>query len=597
MITKEKLSKAEKSYFCGNLGAVYSPEKTLFRLWQPFAEKAFLRLYNTENELVSSTEMRRNNSVFELEVSGDLEGTQYDFAVLENGGLREFADCYSRLVDKTAKRGIVVDMRKNAPDGWESDKPIVVENPVIYELSVRDFSMDESADFKNRGKFSAFCEKNVKNKYGGLCGLEYIKSLGVTHIQLMPIFDFDSDKSEYNWGYNPRFYNAPSGYYSRNNPVLELRELVLSAHRAGLGVIADVVYNHVYDAESSSFERQLPGYFFRGDKEFSNGSGCGNEFASERIMARKFISDSVEFLAREYHLDGFRFDLMGLMDIKTMRRTERRLRKINPSVLLYGEGWTGGLSPLSERFRAVQNNARGLSGFAFFNDSFRDAVRGSVFDVNDRGFISGDSQKSEPVLRAISGNYPKTFWTENPAQTVNYVECHDNHTLYDRLEIALNGTDSQEIMRAEKMAAALLLLSSGIVFLHAGQEFMRTKNGSANSYNLPDSINSIKWELTCENRELVEYYRGLIAFRKRFINDIRGGEFSEINGGFVIKSERFVIIINPANETITLNFDDECEVFIDNNSASDSPLYTSKQLCCERFSVLMARCKNGEKGN
>lgn len=597
MMTKIELEKAEKSYFRGNLGAIYLPKKTLFRLWQPFAEKAFLRLYDAENTLVSSSEMNRNKGVFELEVCGDLAGVMYDFAVLENGELREFADCYSRLVDKTAKRGVVVDMQKNAPEGWELDKPVSAENPVIYELSVRDFSMDESADFKNRGKFSAFCEKNVRNNYGDPCGLEYIKSLGVTHIQLMPVFDFDSDKSEYNWGYNPRFFNAPSGYYSQNNAVLELRELILSAHKAGIGVIADVVYNHVYDAGRSSFEQQLPGYFFRGDGEFSNGSGCGNEFASERIMARKFISDSVEFLAREYHFDGFRFDLMGLLDIKTMRCIERRLRRLNPSILLYGEGWTGGISPLSERLRAVQKNAHKLSGISFFNDSFRDAVRGNIFDVNDRGFISGDARRSEPILRAISGNYPKAFRTEDTAQTINYVECHDNHTLFDRLKIALNNADSREIMRAEKMAAALLLLSSGTAFLHAGQEFLRTKNGSPNSYNLPDSINSIKWDMLNENSGLVEYYRGLIAFRKQFLNELRGGEFSELNGGFVIKNSWFVIIINPTNEKITLDFDEKYEVFIDGNSASDSPLYTEKRLCCAEFSILTARCKTVEEGN
>ncbi|MCH5204858.1 MAG: type I pullulanase [Oscillospiraceae bacterium] len=597
MMMKIDLDKAENNYFRGNLGAVYSPEKTLFRLWQPFAEKAFLRLYDANDELVSSLEMKRNKGVFELEIGGDLAGVMYDFAALENGEQREFSDCYSRLLDKTAKRGIVTDMRKNAPEGWEQDKPITADVPVIYELSVRDFSMDESADFKNRGKFSAFCEKNVKNKYGDPCGLEYIKSLGVTHIQLMPVFDFDSDGHEYNWGYNPRFFNAPSGYYSQENAVLELSELVLSAHKMGLGVIADVVYNHVYDAGNSSFERQLSGYFFRGDKEFSNGSGCGNEFASERNMARKFILDSVEFLAREYHLDGFRFDLMGLLDIETMRQIERSLRKINPSILLYGEGWTGGLSPLSEQLRAVQKNARMLSGIAFFNDSFRDAVRGSVFNVNDRGFISGDERKAEPILRAITGNYPDTFWTEDPAQTINYVECHDNHTLFDRLDIALKDTDACEIMRAEKMAAALLLLSQGTAFLHAGQEFLRTKNGSSNSYDLPDSINSIKWDMLYENRELVEYYRGLTAFRKRFLGELRGGEAEEINGGFVIKNNGFVIIINPTNENITQDLVQEHEVFIDEKSASDSPLYTSKRLCCAGYGVLTARCKTVEEGN
>lgn len=594
-MTKIDLKKAEDNYFRGNLGAVYSPEKTLFRFWQPFAEKAFLRLYNTENVRILFEKMHRNKSVFELEVRGDLAGFEYDFAVFDNGEFREFADSYSRAVNQNATRGIVVDMRKNAPSGWETDKPIAAENPVIYELSVRDFSMDESADFTARGKFLAFCEYNVKNSHGEICGLEYIKNLGATHIQFMPVFDFDSDGSSYNWGYNPRFFNAPSNNYSQNNAVLELRKLVLSAHKKGLGVVADVVYNHVFDVGKSSFEQQIPGYFFRENGGFSNGSGCGNEFASERKMARKFILDSVEFLAREYHFDGFRFDLMGLLDIKTVREIERRLRRINPSILLYGEGWTGGESALSERFRAVQRNARRLTGIAFFNDSFRDAIRGNVFNIHERGFVSGAVERFEPIKRALSGKYPRDFWTENPVQTINYAECHDNHTLYDRLKISLKKAGARRFMRAEKMAAALILLSSGIAFLHAGQEFLRTKNGAENSYNLPDEINSIKWNKLSENSALSAYYRGLIAFRKRYLDELCGGDFSEINGGFLMKNEQFLLIINPTNKKITLNSDEKYEIFVDENFASDSAIYTKKRLCCAEYSVLLARRTTDEK--
>ena len=594
-MTKIDLEKAEKNYFRGKLGAIYSPKKTLFRLWRPFAQKAFLRLYNAENELVLSKRMKRRKSIFEISVSGDLQGFRYDFSVVANSETREFADSYSSLVNSAGTRGIVADMRKNAPVGWENDKSVRAENPVVYELSVRDFSMDKSADFSARGKFSAFCEVGVKNKFGDICGLEYIKSLGVTHIQLMPVFDFDSDGSIYNWGYNPRFFNAPSGYYSCENGIFELRSLVMSAHKMGMGVIADVVYNHVYDAGNSVFEKQFSGYFFRGEEEFSNGSGCGNEFASERKMARKFILDSLEFLEREYHFDGFRFDLMGLIDIETIRRAELKLRKINPEILLYGEGWTGGESALSEKFRAVQKNARKLQGVAFFNDSFRDAVRGNVFDVYDKGFVSGDVRKIEPIKRAITGKYPEN--TNIPAQTVNYAECHDDHTLYDRLRISLKRAGKDKIMRAEKMAGALLMLTSGIVFIHAGQEFLRTKNFSSNSYSLPDSVNSIKWDLISKNSALVDYYRGLIKFRKRYLNELCSGEFSEVSGIFILKNSRFLVLINPANNDKTLDFGEEYEIYADENSASDSPLYITKRLCCVKFSVLIARCKTVEKRN
>lgn len=591
MMTKSELIKAEKSGFRGKLGAIYSPKKTLFRSWQPFAEKAFLKLYDADNKRVFKAEMKRNKSVFELEVKGDLSGKEYDFSVIQNGNKREFADSYSCLINKDGTRGIITDMEKNEPLGWENDKPVSIKDPIIYELSVRDFSMDESADFSNRGKFLAFCEENVKNSYGDACGLEYIKNLGVTHIQLMPVFDFDYNKREYNWGYDPRFFNAPCGYYAVDNAIIELRKLIMAVHNAGMGVIADVVYNHVYDEGKSVFERQIPGYFFRGENGFSNGSGCGNEFASERKMARKFILDSVTFLAREYHLDGFRFDLMGLLDIETMRLIRKKLKEINPDILIYGEGWTGGESALSENRRAVLKNADRLSGIAFFSDSFRDALRGNVFDVNDKGFLCGNMGRFEPIKKAVSG---KRGVCEIP-QTINYAECHDDHTLFDRLCIGLKTSDKRKIMLFEKTAAALLAVSKGILFLHAGQEFLRTKNHSSNSYDLPDSVNSIKWDMVSENRTLCEYYRGVLAFRKRFLNEFGGGTFSETNGCIIMKNEKFVMIINPTNKKLVIDRNNEYEIYADENSASDSLLYLKKGLSCGKHSVLIARCKTVEK--
>lgn len=600
MMKKIDLEQAEKNVFRGKLGAVFSPKRTIFRIWQPFAEKAFLRLYNAENELVFSGEMTRKNSIFELRKSGNCEGFLYDFSVIENGEEREFADIYARCVTADGKRGIVVDMRKNAPEGWENDSFLRFDEPeksVICELSVRDFSMDENANFASRGKFLAFCEEDVKNSHGDEVGLNYIKNLGTTHIQLMPIFDFDSDGCEYNWGYNPRFFNAPSCCYSLDNAVLELRKMIAAAHKKGLGVVADVVYNHVFDAEKSNFEQMIPSYFFRGEGEFSNGSGCGNEIASERFMAGKFILDSLEFLAREYHFDGFRFDLMGLLDVQTMRKIERKLRSINPSILLYGEGWAGGASPLPERLRAVQRNAKRLPGIAFFNDSFRDAVKGNVFDKNDCGFVNGkaDSAHFEPIFAAISGKLSRNFWTKNSAQTINYVECHDNLTLFDKLKISLNDAGSERILAAEKMAAALIFLSSGIAFFQAGQEFLRTKNLSENSYNLPDEINSIKWDLLSENSGLVRYFQGLIAFRKRFFGAFRGCDFEKNGNFFVLKNERFYMIINPTNQKYLADYCGDFEIFIDEKNASDKPLYVKKRLCSAGFGVVVARRIDDEK--
>lgn len=600
MMKKIDLREYEKRAFRGKLGAIFTPEKTVFRFWQPFAEKAFLRLYNAKNELIFSAEMKRKNNIFEYEKRGNCEGFLYDFSVIEDGCEREFADIYACAVTPDGTRAIVTDMRKNAPKGWENDKfmrEIEPEKTVIYEVSVRDFSMDKNVKFASRGKFLAFCEEGVTNSYGEEIGLNYIKNLGVTHIQLMPIFDFDSDKSEYNWGYNPRFYNAPSNNYSLNNTVLELRELIVRAHKNGLGVVADVVYNHVFSAEKSSFEKQVPGYFFRGDGEFSNGSGCGNEFASERLMSRKFILDSLIFLAKEYHFDGFRFDLMGLLDVQTMREIERKLREINPAILLYGEGWTGGASPLPERLRAVQRNAKKLPEIAFFNDSFRDAVKGNVFDKNDCGFVNGKPDFSHfmQIFAAISGEFHDNFWTKNSAQTINYVECHDNLTLFDKLKISLNNAGLERILAAGKMAAALIFLSSGPAFFQAGQEFLRSKNFSENSYNLPDEVNSIKWDLLHENLGIVEYYRGLIGFRKRFGGVFRGCCFEQFDGIFLLKKDEFFMIINTENKFFEADLSGYFEYYIDENRASDKPLYTKNRLYSADFGVVVARRIEDEK--
>lgn len=584
--------------FDGELGAHCAENGTIFRVWQPLAERVELRLCGVDGS-VRNVPMCSENGVFEGFVSGDLDGAHYMFAVTRNGETVECADSYAKSVTADGERSIVVDMRRHAPNGWNDDRPIAFpdsEKAVIYELSVRDFSMDESADFKNRGKFAAFCEDGVTNSHGDRVGLPYIKNLGVTHIQLMPMFDFDMDGGEYNWGYNPRFYNAPSTYYSQEDSVKELRQLVAAAHKNGLGVVADVVYNHVFDVDKSPFQLLMPDHYFRtdGEGEFSNGSGCGNEFASERTMARKFIVDSLVFLASEYHLDGFRFDLMGLLDIETLRLAESRLRAVNPDILLYGEGWTGGASPLDEERRAVLSNARELPSFAFFNDRFRDAVKGSVFNAKDCGYVNGaaDEWHFEPIQAALSGKFPEDFWTDDPRQTVNYVECHDNLTLFDKLDISLGNADPEHIERvklADKTAAALVLLSRGIAFIQAGQEFLRSKNGEHNTYNLPDSVNSLKWDKIAENRDIVEYYGGLIAFRKRFLKEFGERVFERLGGGFMMTAGEFVLVVSPNDEVLRPNLSGTFEVYADSERASDKPLYTVDELCCKGISVVVAR--------
>lgn len=587
------------SAFGGSLGTNCTEKGTTFRVWQPTAERIELRLYDASRELIKRAVMRPKNGVFECRVRGDLDGVPYDFLVTRNGETVECGDPYAKSVTADGRFSVLTNMRRHSPKGWASDRAITFcdpEDAVIYELSVRDFSSDENGSFKNRGKLAAFCESRAANSYGDRIGLSYIKKLGVTHIQLMPLFDFDLDGGEYNWGYNPRFYNAVSAYHTQSDGVSELRSLVAAAHKKGLGVVADVVYNHVFDVENSAFQRLFPGYFFRVEPNtgaFSNGSGCGNEFASERVMARKFIIDSLVFLAREYHLDGFRFDLMGLLDIEALREAERRLREINPDILLYGEGWTGGASPLSETRRAVLTNARELQNFAFFNDRLRDAIKGSVFGAEDRGYVNGapDEWHFEAIRAALSGEFPEDFWTGDPRQTINYVECHDNLTLFDKLQISLKGADPERVMQADKMAAALIFLSRGTAFLQAGQEFLRTKNGESNSYDLPDSVNSVKWDNVTLNRHVVEYYRGLIAIRKRFRRGLidSGRVFESLGGGFVMTAGDLILIASPTAEELSPDISGKFKIFADGERASDKPLYTTDRLRCAGYSILFAK--------
>ncbi len=594
-MTEDIFKRADDEKFCGQLGAIFSRRITVFRIWQPFAESVILRLYDAENKMFFKKKMRREKGIFEYQKMGNMEGVRYDFTITWNGKTVRSPDPYSRAVTPDGRLSIVVNMKKNKPEGWDNSPVISGENPIIYELSVRDFSMDENANFASRGKFLAFCERNRKNSHNEKIGLRYIKSLGVTHIQLMPVFEFDFDGEQYNWGYNPRFSNVPSAYYSLNNAILELRQLVHAAHVTGLGVVADVVYNHTFSAEKCALGRVFPGYYFRGN---SNGSGCGNEFATERFMARKFILDSLEYLAREFKFDGFRFDLMGLFDIKTAREIVRRLRRINPEILLYGEGWTGGTSALEERLRVVQFNSRKVPEIAFFNDSFRDAVKGSVFDAHGCGFVNGGSAEMcfPAIYQSITGEFLQDFWTNNSNQTINYVECHDNLTLFDKLNISLKNADLERIKRADKMAAALLFLSRGTPFIAAGQEFLRSKEGDENSYRSGDEVNALRWDLISENRDIVDYYRGLIAFRKRFLDKFREFEYQYEDGKYIIfaytQNGYFVILLNPTGEEFFPNIDGEFEIFIDENRASGKALFTRKRLCCAEYSVLVARRLN-----
>lgn len=614
---------ADKLAFDGELGAVYSRGGTVFRVWSPPVERVQLRLYEsgTAKAPFFSADMKRTDKgVWEYEKSGDLDGVYYAYSVTIKGRTHETADIYSASVSADGRRGMIADMERAAPDGWENSAPVKLASPadaVIYELSVRDFSMDGSADFKHRGKYSAFAESGVT--CGEMTvGLDYIRSLGATHIQLLPVLDFACKKG-YSWGYDPRFTMAPEGSYSSdpNNGsarIRELRELVMAAHEKGLGVVADVVFNHSFSAEESAFGQTFPHYYYRGEKGYSNGSGCGNEFASERKMAGRVIKDSLCFLAREYKLDGFRFDLMGLIDINTLNDCEKALRKINPDILLYGEGWTGGASPMPEELRAVKKNARLVPRFAMFGDDFRDAIKGSVFSAEDRGYVNGaaDTRRAEMIKSGLAGGvfHPEInidkerLWTDDPLQCINYVECHDNLTLADKLALSMPEADEERRIAADRMAAALVLLAQGIPFIQAGQEFMRSKplkdGYDCNSYCSPDSVNSLKWDKAAEYADTVEYYRGLIALRKKFpqfrlrtaeeiragltFADLGKGAFAEMPGGGL------VLVVNPTEEPLRVVLGGEHIVYADGERASAQPLYTAGNITeVSPVSILLAR--------
>lgn len=612
-----------------DLGAIYHKDHTEFRVWSPLAEKACVKLYLSAAASTphSTAAMTKNGGVWEAAVSGDLHGVYYTYEFTCGDSVRETIDIYARTAGANGVRGMVTDLSRTDPDGWESDRPVTLESytdAVIYEIHVRDFSSDKSGNFVLRGKFGAFCENGVTNGFGDVIGLDYIASLGVTHIHLLPVCDFRTvDESDpeagFNWGYDPLNYNLPEGSYSTdpNNGTLrirQLKELIHAVHRKGMGVILDVVYNHTFSADDSPFEKTFPGYYYRrnSDGSLSNGSGCGNEFASERTMASRFIVDSLCYLASEYKLDGFRFDLMGLLDIKTLNTAAEKLRKINPSIILYGEGWTGGDSPLDESARAMKKNAVKLPEIAMFSDDFRDTVKGSVFYDDRCGYVNGAAEEFSELIKSVvsAGVYRADVmrervacWTDDPAQAVNYVEAHDNLTLFDKLRLSMPEASKKELVAADKLAAALVFLSQGVPFMQAGQELLRSKPAEGggyvhDSYNSPDSVNSIKWNDVTINRSVTEYYRGLIAVRRslpelrlRTADEIRSRtRFEDLGGGAlsVIFDSGTVLLINPSDSPLEYDIGGSADVLVDADRASAKPLYNVSGTARVRAQSVMA---------
>ncbi|HWD87127.1 MAG TPA: type I pullulanase [Mucilaginibacter sp.] len=527
-----------------DLGAKWSPAQTTFKIWSPTAAAVKLRLYTAGDggkTMHSLSLEKAKDGVWEKIVKGDLKDQYYTFQAQINGRwLKERPDIYAKAVGVNGKRGMIVDLRSTNPIGWAKDKKPNQKNftdIVIYELHVRDLSESPNSGIKHKGKFLGLTETGTKSPEGASTGLDHIKSLGVTHIHLLPSFDYNSvdethPDAKFNWGYDPLNYNVPEGSYSTNPydgnvRIKEFKEMVQKLHANGLRVILDVVYNHTSDT-SSNFNQFVPGYFYRHTDKgaYSNGTGCGNETASERPMMRKFMIESVCYWAKEYHLDGFRFDLMGIHDIETMNDISAALHKIDPTIFIYGEGWTAGNTPLPEDQRAVKKNASKLDKIAVFNDDLRDGIHGGWGNVKDKGFVSGQSSLAESVKFGIVGsvehsqvdyskvNYSKAPWAAEPYQTINYASCHDDNTLWDRLKISNPNASEADLIKMDKLSNAIVLTSQGVAFLHAGAEMLRTKNGVANSFESPDSINELDWSRKTKYKAVFDYYKGLIALRK-----------------------------------------------------------------------------------
>lgn len=561
-----------------DLGLTYRRGSSFFRIWSPLAEQAELVLYEQAlgGEAVSRLEMRRSDQgTWIVTAGGDLAGKFYAFRVMINGKWsNEVPDPYVKSVGVNGRRGMVVDLAASNPTDWALDKAPVITNAtdaVVYELHVRDASISPNSGIRHKGKFLGLTEIGTTNPAGLSTGLDHLKELGVTHVHLLPSYDFftvdetQPEKAQYNWGYDPLNYNVPEGSYSTNpydglTRIREFKQLIKTFHDNGIKVVMDVVYNHTMLTEDSWFNQLVPGYYYRQDAKgnFSNATACNNETASERPMFRKFMLESVKYWVEEYHVDGFRFDLMGVHDIVTMNLISDELHKLKPDILLYGEGWTAGASPLPDSLRALKKNASSLRGIAVFSDDIRDGIKGSVFEHTDRGFASGKPGMEESIKFGVVGavrhpqvdyskvNYSKAPYASHPWNVVSYCECHDNHVLFDKLAISTATNSDAERREMHKLSLGIVLTSQGISFLHAGTEFLRSKNGVENSFESPDSINQIDWDLKTKNKDVYEYIRALIAMRKAH------PAFRMTDAGQVAQNIKF---LDAANNVICFTID------------------------------------------
>ena len=524
----------------------YSPVETRFSLWSPAAEEVRVLLYDSgeEGSAYQTLPMERgDDGTWSTSVKEDLKGKFYTFNVKVNGKwLGDTPGIMAKAVGVNGKRAAVIDLDATDPEGWENDVRPPLKNYadiMVYEMHHRDFSMDSVSGIRNKGKFLALTEEGTTGPSGEKTGIDHLKELGITHVHLLPSYDYASvdeakpDKPQYNWGYDPQNYNVPDGSYSTDpyKPdvrIKEFKQMVQALHKAGIRVVLDVVYNHTFNLEESNFERTVPGYFYRltEDGKPANASGCGNETASDRAMMRKYMVESILYWINEYHIDGFRFDLMGIHDIETMNEIRAAVDAVDPSVFMYGEGWAAASPRLEEDKLAMKGNVHKMPRIAAFSDEMRDALRGSWSDDTKGAFLIGEPGHEMSVKFGLAGaiehpqvvfdsvNYSKKPWALQPTQMISYVSCHDDMCLADRLKATMPGASVEELAALQKLAETVVFTSQGVPFIFAGDEVMRDKKGVHNSYNSPDSINTIDWRNKAAHKDVFEYVKGLIAMRK-----------------------------------------------------------------------------------
>ena len=569
------------SYDGDDLGPTYTPSSTEFRLWSPLADKVTLKLEKNDNSFLLYEMSRRDRGIHYIRLKGDLFNKKYSYIVKVNGREKEILDPYAKGTSLNSEYSVVIDMSIVSSLGEVPLKDVFdnYNDAIIYELNIRDYT--EKANVDHPGTYTGLIEK-----------IDYLKELGITHVQLLPVLDFatgdDLVKDIYNWGYDPVGFFCLEGSYSSlpEDPIsrlIEFKNMVNKLNENGIRVVMDVVYNHLYDYISTGFQANVPYYYFRKfHNRMCNASGCGNDFASERKMARKIILDSVRYLLETFDIDGFRFDLLGLIDIDTTKEIIRIAKEIKPSVILYGEGWHMGTN-LPDDKKSSMLNASQIPEMAFFNDTFRDLIKGPTFDLAEKGYISGNLENIGGVEKVILGSVLSNKF-EYASQSLNYIECHDNQTLYDKL--ANIYTEKSDILKRVKFGNALTILSLGIPFIHMGQEIGLSKFGLDNTYNVKN-VNNMDWELVEERKDMVKFMSDLIKVRKRF-KVLKINDASEIASTFdvfqlpnsimniTIRDEKYldnhqkaVIIINPTSKNLPVEFDEYFTLYLGTNGIVD----------------------------